>query len=122
VHFSADGRHIEASRFLLQGYRIKDALDETAMVRELRTICDEVSTEDFKVGLQQSAIFFCSSHFFIIMVNKPVCNHSIFKKFSTGRIVLLVIINFVKKTHSTSIRKKNSLYEKCRHKGQTLKK
>jgi hypothetical protein len=52
VHFSADGRHIEASRFLLQGYRIKDALDETAMVRELRTICDEVSTEDFKVSLQ----------------------------------------------------------------------
>jgi hypothetical protein len=49
VHFSADGRHIEASRFLLQGYRIYDALDETAMVSELRAICAEVSTPDFKV-------------------------------------------------------------------------
>ena len=49
VRFSLDGRRIEASRFLLQGFRVYDALDETGMVAELRAICDEVSTEDFKV-------------------------------------------------------------------------
>jgi hypothetical protein len=84
VHFSADGRHIEASRFLLQGYRIKDALDETAMVRELRTICDEVSTENFKVSLQQFAIFLLQLSFFYHNI-KPACNLSILKVFSTGK-------------------------------------
>jgi hypothetical protein len=49
VRFSEDGRRIEASRFLLQGYRIYDAVDETAMVEELRTICQQMSSDDFQV-------------------------------------------------------------------------
>lgn len=49
VNFDEDFERIKSSRFLLQGFKVDDAIKETAMVSELRQIADEFSTEDFQV-------------------------------------------------------------------------
>ena len=46
-----DGDRIVAARFLIQGYDIQDTVQETAMVKELRTIADIFTTETFKVNI-----------------------------------------------------------------------
>merc|ERR1719419_682968 len=49
VNFDEDFERIKSSRFLLQGFKVDTAIKETAMVTELRKICDEFSTDDFQV-------------------------------------------------------------------------
>ena len=51
VEFSEDGTRIVAARFLIQGYDVRDALQETQMVEELRSIADQFK-HHFKVTLQ----------------------------------------------------------------------
>ena len=49
VLFDESGDKIVGSRLLLLGLFINDSVKETEMVRELREICDQFSTDDFKV-------------------------------------------------------------------------
>ena len=55
VNFDEDFERIKSSRFLLQGFKVDTPLKETGMVSELRKICEEFSTEDFQVRLEQLA-------------------------------------------------------------------
>ena len=50
ILFDESGEKILASRFLLMGLFINDSIKESEMVKELRRICDEFSTEDFQVN------------------------------------------------------------------------
>ena len=49
VEFSPLGDRISAGRFLLQGHNVVNALDETAMVEELRAVAEQFSDENMKV-------------------------------------------------------------------------
>ena len=49
VNFDESGTRIVSSRFLLMGLFINDSIKESEMVRELRQICQEFSTDDFQV-------------------------------------------------------------------------
>merc|ERR1719471_694902 len=49
VNFDDNGKRIVSSRFLLMGLFINDSIKESEMVRELRKICQEFSTDDFQV-------------------------------------------------------------------------
>lgn len=49
VMYSPLGDTIAASRFIVQGHNVVDALTETAMVEQLRQIAKDFSTENFKV-------------------------------------------------------------------------
>ena len=49
VKFDEAGESIVASRFMLLGLFINDSVAESEMVRELRSICDHFSTDDFQV-------------------------------------------------------------------------
>ena len=51
VNFDETGTRIVSSRFLLMGLFINDSIKESEMVRELRQICQEFSTEDFQVRI-----------------------------------------------------------------------
>ena len=52
VNFNENFDRIVASRFLLQGLKVDTSIKETEMVRELRKICENFSTEDFQVGVR----------------------------------------------------------------------
>ena len=49
VLFDESGKKIVASRFLVLGLFINDSVKESEMVRELRRICEQFSSEDFQV-------------------------------------------------------------------------
>ena len=49
VIFDESGKKIVASRFLVLGLFINDSVKEAEMVRELRSICTQFSSEDFQV-------------------------------------------------------------------------
>ena len=49
VVFDESGKRIVASRFLVLGLFINDSVKEAEMVRELRSICDQFSSEEFQV-------------------------------------------------------------------------
>ena len=49
VLFDENGEKILASRFLLMGLFINDSIKESEMVRELRQISEQFSTDDFQV-------------------------------------------------------------------------
>ena len=59
VNFDDNGKRIVSSRFLLMGLFINDSIKESEMVRELRKICQEFSTDDFQVNKIAMSIRVC---------------------------------------------------------------